>query len=58
MPTEYGNKMLQDPNFPKKLEAVLKQLSPGEEAWGMFQQLASSLSSLFDRLAETLLLLL
>ena len=26
MPTEYGNKMLQDPNFPKKLEAVLKQI--------------------------------
>ena len=25
MPTEYGNKLLQDPDFPKKLEAILKQ---------------------------------
>jgi hypothetical protein len=28
MPTEYGNKMLQDPNFPKKLEGVLNQIKP------------------------------
>ena len=26
MPTEYSNKLLQDPDFPKKLEAVLKQI--------------------------------
>jgi hypothetical protein len=28
MPTEYGNKMLQDPNFQKKLEGVLNQIKP------------------------------
>ena len=28
MPTEYGNKMLQDPNFPKILEGVLNQIKP------------------------------
>ncbi|MGA2627584.1 MAG: hypothetical protein ABSF63_11100 [Candidatus Bathyarchaeia archaeon] len=28
MPTESGNKMLQDPNFPKKLEGVLNQIKP------------------------------
>jgi len=28
MPTESGNKMLQDPNFPKKLESVLNQVKP------------------------------
>jgi hypothetical protein len=28
MPTEYGNKMLQDPDFPKKLEGVLSQVKP------------------------------
>ena len=28
MPTEYGNKMLQDPNFPKKLEGLLNQIKP------------------------------
>ena len=28
MPTEYGNKMLQDPNFPKTLEGVLNQIKP------------------------------
>jgi len=28
MPTEHGNKMLQDPNFPKKLEGVLNQIKP------------------------------
>ncbi len=27
-PTESGNKMLQDPNFPKKLEGVLNQIKP------------------------------
>jgi len=26
MPTESSNKLLQDPDFPKKLEAVLKQI--------------------------------
>ena len=26
MPTESSNKLLQDPNFPKKLETVLKQI--------------------------------
>lgn len=28
MPTEYGNKLLQDPSFPKKLEGVLNQIKP------------------------------
>ncbi len=28
MPTESGNRMLQDPNFPKKLEGVLNQIKP------------------------------
>jgi len=28
MPTEYGNKMLQDLNFTKKLEGVLNQIKP------------------------------
>jgi hypothetical protein len=28
MPTESGNKMLADPNFPKKLEGVLNQIKP------------------------------
>jgi hypothetical protein len=28
MPTEYGNKLLQDPNFPKKLEGVINQIKP------------------------------
>ena len=28
MPTESGNKVLQDPNFPKKLEGVLNQIKP------------------------------
>jgi hypothetical protein len=28
MPTEHGNKMLQDPNFPKKLEGILNQIKP------------------------------
>jgi hypothetical protein len=28
MPTEHGNKMLQDPNFPKKLEGVISQIKP------------------------------
>ena len=28
MPTEHGNKMLQDPNFTKKLESVLNQVKP------------------------------
>lgn len=28
MPTEHGNRMLQDPNFPKKLEGVLNQIKP------------------------------
>ncbi|MGA2240082.1 MAG: hypothetical protein ABSG74_12815 [Candidatus Bathyarchaeia archaeon] len=28
MPTEYGNKLLQDPNFPKKLQEVLNQIKP------------------------------
>jgi hypothetical protein len=28
MPTESGNKLLQDPNFPKKLEGVLNQIKP------------------------------
>jgi hypothetical protein len=28
MPTEHGNKMLQDPNFPKKLEGLLNQIKP------------------------------
>jgi len=28
MPTEYGNKMLQDPNFPKKLESLINQIKP------------------------------
>jgi hypothetical protein len=28
MPTEFGNKLLQDPNFPKKLEGVISQIKP------------------------------
>jgi len=28
MPTDYGNKMLQDPNFQKKLEGLLNQIKP------------------------------
>ena len=28
MPTEHGNKMLQDPTFPKKLEGMLNQIKP------------------------------
>jgi hypothetical protein len=28
MPTEYGNKLLQDPNFQKKLEGLLNQIKP------------------------------
>ena len=28
MPTEHGNKMLQDPNFQKKLESLLNQIKP------------------------------
>jgi hypothetical protein len=28
MPTEHGNKTLQDPNFPKKMESVLNQIKP------------------------------
>jgi hypothetical protein len=28
MPTEHGNKLLQDANFPKKLEGLLNQIKP------------------------------
>jgi len=57
MPTEHGNKMLQDPNFPKKLEGMLNQIKPeavyfapieGERGIYMIVNLASA-----DMIART-----
>ena len=65
MPTEHGNRMLQDPNFPKKLEGMLNQIKPeavyftvieGERGIYMIVNLASAdmIARTFEPLWQTL----
>jgi hypothetical protein len=65
MPTDHGNKMLQDPNFPKKLEGMLNQIKPeavyftpieGERGIYMIVNLASAdmIARTFEPLWQTL----
>ena len=65
MPTEHGNKLLQDPDFAKKLEGMLNQIKPeavyftpieGERGIYMIVNLASAdmMARIFEPICQAL----